>query len=71
MFQCLKPEYVLCHKQIHVYVEGMAKRRVGGMRSSRELIFIIRKYKTIIQNIGDENPKESFYTHELSMLVRK
>jgi hypothetical protein len=34
-----------------------------GMRSSSELIFIIRKYKTIYNTkCRDENPKESFRT---------
>jgi hypothetical protein len=54
---------------VFVYIAIMAggeerKQNVAdGMRSSSELIFIIRNtILFIIQNIGDENPKESFRT---------
>jgi hypothetical protein len=48
---------------LDIIVEERRQNEADGMHSSSELIFIVRNtILFIIQNIGDENPKESFRT---------
>jgi hypothetical protein len=50
-------------KNLQTLLKKGRQNVADGMRSSSELIFIIRNITLfIIQNIGDKNPKESFRT---------